>query len=482
MLSSPLFWLFVVVGGVVTWMVWAVQKREPKEWGFKEVVKNPAYWKHSEAYREEVEASVMAAQGWSDEEIAAATRHFVLEISSIREAWSEFRILGELGDRTHPSLLKLLGDPALYERLVLPTGDNLGPEAPFDRICELLGDAPPEEAIDLLSPFLDDPSPRIRKNASLAIAKTGATQIAPLVRKAFGDSDEYVRSYALMGLEFALNRAKWAANLPDELFPDVETLLREGKNADDASNVLFRLNPERAKSFFLSAEVFQADSQILHKALEKLADAKVLIDRDRLLGLISQLDSAGNQYPQTWALGEALRLLGQHADPEDRGFLETWVDHAEARVAKGAAAGLLRSHGLEGCDQRIWETEKQSGYESLTMPQRHYRAVFMCDAEILNGGLAQYFVNPSGDQWRDAMAGFEAMGSKERLAILREAIAFFGPDGPSENHSKRQAQLSWLYKKNDAIFDGLDSRYFKSAEVTAVLLTRYVLAHPDGFR
>ncbi len=151
-------------------------------------------------------------------------------------------------------------------------------------------------------------------------------------------------------------------------------------------------------------------------------------------------------------------------------------------MAQGAGEGLLWSYGLEGFERKIRETERQSGYGSLSEHQRLYSAVVMCDAEINNGGLAQYFVNSSGDDWRDAVAGFEAMGSKERLAILKEAIALFGKDGPSGERSIRQNQLSRLYRKNDSIFEKLDSRYYKSSEGVGVLASRFVLANPDSFR
>jgi hypothetical protein len=345
-----------------------------------------------------------------------------------------------------------------------------------------LGDDPPKEAVTALAPFLNDPSERIRKDAALSIAKTGAAEIIPHVRKAFSDSDKYVRSYALMGLEFALNRDGLEESVSMELFSDVKTLLEKGYNSDKAADILFRFDSKKAKDYFLSSDVFRADSHIVHEVLETLANAKVPLNRERLLGLISALDTSDLKYPRTYALGEALRLLGQIQNPVDREFLSTRLTHSEDRVAGGAAAGLLCSHGLEGFEQRIRESEEKSGYDRLSEHQRFYSAVFMCDAEINNGGLAQYFVNSSGDHWRDALAGLEAMGSKERVGVLREAISLFGLDGPSEDRDNRLEQLSKLFKKNDSIFDSLETLYYDSSEVIEVLATRFVLANHDSFR
>ncbi|MHB1309189.1 MAG: DMP19 family protein [Limisphaerales bacterium] len=285
-----------------------------------------------------------------------------------------------------------------------------------------------------------------------------------------------------MGLEFALNRSGLSDSVRAELFPDVLDLLRADRNADKAADILYRFNSAKAMDYFLSKEVFTVESPILHEVLEVMANTRVAVPRDGLKSLIASLEMQELKYPKTYALGEALRLLGQQERKEDRDFIRSRMTHPEERVAQGAAAGLLCSFGLEGFQRRIWDTEKQSGYESLTEDQRFYSAVFVCDAEINNGCLAQYFVNSSGDRWRDALAGFKAMGFQERLTVLNEAIARFGGTGPSADRSIRQDQLSKLYKRDDAIFDALDTRYYKSSEVVEVFASRFVLENPEGFR
>ena len=74
------------------------------------------------------------------------------------------------------------------------------------------------------------------------------------------------------------------------------------------------------------------------------------------------------------------------------------------------------------------------------------------------------------------------MGSVERLEILKAATKLFGDTGPSEDRQTRQLQLSKLYKRDDTIFDELDSGYFASSEIVEILATRYVLKNLDGFR
>lgn len=469
----------IVAVAAIAVIVSILGRRSPREWGFKDVVKNPAYWDGVNETNQATNAAIKAAESWDDAQIASATRHFILEAVSSRDAWREKQLLMHLGEKTHRAVLQLLEDTNLYSRLVKPTGEDITPEAPFNRACDLLGDAPPEVAVMPLVPFLDDAASGIRKHAILAISKTGSASIAPYVRKALSDHDSYVRSYALMGLEYALNRSGLAPSIPNELFSDVLELLRNGKNSDKAAEILYRLNSTKAADFFLSESSFTRDSQVLQDVLRTLANNQVIVPRDAILGLIQSLQTEEFKYPLTRSMGEALRLLGLHREPADREILHGWTEHSDQYVAEGAASGLLCSFDLEGFEKKIWDAED---HNTLSEHQRLYGAVFMCDAEINNGGIAQYFVNSSGDNWRDAIAGFTAMQFKERLDILREAVALFGSDGPSTNRGTRQKQLSKLYTADEAIFETLESRYYKSTEIIYVFSIRYVLANQESFR
>ncbi|MFC1601206.1 DUF4375 domain-containing protein [Candidatus Sumerlaeota bacterium] len=482
LLHSPIVWSIVAAVAVVV-VIAIIRRHVRPEWGFRDLVKNPEHWGRVSEARQKIDSAGRDANNWSDKKVASFTKQFVLEATTSGEAWVESRILKKLDARTHPAVFALLRDPGLYAKLVKPTGKDFLPEAPFNRACDLLGDTPPPEAVEALAPFLDDQSLEIRKDAALLIAKTGAPSITSHLRKAFADPEERVRSYALIGLEFPLSRSGLAGEAAEALYPEVLALLEAGRNADDmAVDILFLLDGERSKEYFLSESVFTADSPILHQVLKTLANARIPVPRERLLKLVAAIEAKELEYPRTYALAEALRLLGQLRQDADRELLRARTTHPDEEVAKGAAAGLLSSYGLEEFEQQIWEAEERSGFESLSEHQRFYRAVSMCDGEINNGGLAQYFVNSSGDQWREAVAGFQAMGFKERLRVLKEATALFGNDGPATDRDRRQEQLSRLYRRNDSIFDELDARYFDSSEVVAVHCNQFVLANPESFR
>lgn len=183
---SPVLWALLIAVAVAGVFI-LVRSRNRLDWGFKDVVKNPEYWDGVTQSQQRVESAVNAAKTWDAGKIASSTKRFVLEVTSSGDASDQARVLRELGERTHPAVLGLLRDASLYGRLVKPTGKDILPEAPFNRACDLLGDFPGAEAVEALTPFLSDPCEEIRKDAALAIAKTGAVTITSLVRRAFLD-------------------------------------------------------------------------------------------------------------------------------------------------------------------------------------------------------------------------------------------------------------------------------------------------------
>jgi HEAT repeat protein len=496
LLSSPLFGLLSVavliavgIGAVVIFI-----RRGDPDFGagasdsvdqpaFGDYVKNPDLLKELEEAHGQVGDEIDAASRWNDEQVAAAVRRYVLDAESSRESWTDARILEALGSRTHPALLQILRDRSLHTKLVAPTGKNILPEAPFNRICDLLDDDPPVEAVALLVPFLQQSfSSEIRKSAALTIGSTGAEAIVVPMRTALRDDDEYVRSYALMGLQRAIEAERLSDVCARELFEEIQRTLAESESDDDAAWLLLYFDEQRAVEFFLSDAVFTPKAKSLDEVLHALNAKGLTIPREKLLGLIEQLGADELKYPHTYQLSESLQALGKHQVPEDRAILERYLSHGEDVVAEGAAVGMLASHGLDGFEERIWKAADEQGVAALSLPQRYYIAVVALDGQVNNGGFSQYFFNSSGDGWRTALAGLEAMESSERLAILRDAVARFPDARPPENREQRMEQLAKLESAKDGVFDDLDSRYYESVEVVGVMQMRYVLKNADAFK
>lgn len=482
MLNTRMRWIIVAIVTIAVVII-IFRSRTRSEWGFREAVKSPEQWsREMERASRELERATEEAKHWDEAQVSAAVNRFVFDVSSSQEAPGDARVLKSLGPRVHPAVLQILGDVSRRSKLVVPTGKNLLPEAPFNRACSLLGDTPPNSAAALIASFLDEPSKEIRKDAALVLGRIATPDVVPPLKRAFADSDEYVRSYGLMGLQWAIKNNRLHEQCARDLYEDIAQLVVAGRNADKSTALLLRIDQSRAAELFLSDKVFTPEAPSLHQALEALGDNRLTAPRERLLSLIEKLEKREMKYPTPYALGAALRLLGQHKLAPDRAFLEARTSSPDETVAEGAINGLIASFELEGFEQRAWDAENKDGFSALKPAQKHYLAVQIYDGEVNNGGLSQYFFNSSGDHWREAMAGLEAMRFNERLTILREAVAKFGKDGPSQDRERRMVQLAKLERKNDSAFEALDDRYYKSKEAIDVLAKRYVLKNAAEFK
>lgn len=483
MLRSPIFWICCVAAVVATIVLVFLRRSDEGSWGFKEVVKNPELWEEMEKARERQDRAVEAAKTWTEERITKAVKHFVFEVESSAKASGEQKILLSLGEKTHAAIFQILSEDSVRKELTVPTGTNLVPEAPINRVCKLLDKSAPVKVVELLAPFLDDNSYHVRASLSLVIGSVGAPICIPLLKRTLADPEDHVRSFALIGLDRAVRDRCLDESCKRELFADMQRLVAEGKNADGATRLLLVFNEKRGSEFLLSPEILTPSSKSLHHALVALLDHNIAVPRDRLLVLIKQLETSDLKYPKDYAMGSALRQLSEHQVLEDRQLLEEYTNHSNRQIAEGAASGLIVHNGLKGFSERIERKEESGGIQALSINQRYYVAVFELDGEVNNGGLSQYFVNSSGDHWRDALAGLEAMGFKERTAILREAVGAFGTTtGPSANRDQRQDQLAKLERRNEHVFDDLDNRYFDCKEMVEVKTVQYVLHNPDGFK
>lgn len=95
--------------------------------------------------------------------------------------------------------------------------------------------------------------------------------------------------------------------------------------------------------------------------------------------------------------------------------------------------------------------------------ERTLFAVHFCQSEVRNGGLHQFFSNPTGVLAPEAGDGFDRIGLPNAGAILREAMAFFGTPYPRERERRKGVleSLKGKTRKDWDPFFTLDDRFFE---------------------
>ena len=127
----------------------------------------------------------------------------------------------------------------------------------------------------------------------------------------------------------------------------------------------------------------------------------------------------------------------------------------------------------------IYEGEQayENSLKKFSTEQRYLHAVIWHISEVDNGGHDQFYSNSTGIVWRDALAGYRAIGLNDAAAILRKSADLMGGN-PSLDRDERQMQLD--EKQPD--FEDLDKQFFKIKEDDIeAAMKKYIKDHRKAF-
>jgi hypothetical protein len=127
----------------------------------------------------------------------------------------------------------------------------------------------------------------------------------------------------------------------------------------------------------------------------------------------------------------------------------------------------------------IYDGEKvyEEDLKKFSREQRYVFAILWHAAEVNNGGHEQFYANSTGVVWRDALAGYKAIGLNEAAAILEQSAEIMGGN-PSLDRATRETQLG-----RNLDFEMVDQRFFKLQETTNFdkALLAYIRANRRAF-
>lgn len=355
--------------------------------------------------------------------------------------------------------------------------------APLVTVLECLEAYAPEEAVPAIAPLVEDDDEEIRKHTALLLGTIGAdSAVGPLTRS-LSDDDDYVRSYATMGILRAIEAERISDGFRTGVFNAVQPLVfqRDTTVSGEAPKCLLGLDRDRAISFLTARESLTAGREGLQYVLRAVREAEVPVDEDLLLKLVSVLENEVDEYPNDYVLGEVLCLLARIDSESARAAIARGTESKSQRVREDATKALAASRGVHEPFTVAFNRLDSVGWSGLTEAQRRALAVRILIDEVDNGGFSQYFVNSSGDQWRDAVAGLEAIRATLDLVLFQNAIALFGPNGPSTNATKRHRELARIVKKDDEVFSLPEDKFYKDEQDREVLLLRYMISHSTDF-
>ena len=158
------------------------------------------------------------------------------------------------------------------------------------------------------------------------------------------------------------------------------------------------------------------------------------------------------------------------------------IPSKESEVLTPAALGLSDQNLYARVGSVLWQAEATEGFQHLSSAERTVCLVFALEAEVQNGGFAQFFANSSGEFARETSAALAAVGASATDALLRQALEPFGPEGPSRSSDLRNGQLKAIGPKADELWGRLDEEFYREVDDLAVLTAKYIRAHAREIR
>lgn len=126
-------------------------------------------------------------------------------------------------------------------------------------------------------------------------------------------------------------------------------------------------------------------------------------------------------------------------------------------VADGAAIDLFK------VSEAVWAREARHGIDGLTDPEKIFLRVWNLEAEVNNGGFAQYFENSTGNYAVGTPDALRSAGAPEMAALVEQAMQPFGPSGPPADRAARDRAIQALPPSARELWDQLDTQFYKLA-------------------
>lgn len=446
--------------------------------GFRDWVKNPLYRQAAEDYFA-ARSALRVPDDISDDEI----RRMVDRLFVQKDEDFNFRRLELVGAKAVPFLVEALEKPGTARTKFRDRGHATAAESPFERIVDLIAPIGPAEAAGALARYVEHEDNHFRKYAAFALGHIGTAACAAPMLKALDDDDDYVRSFAMMGIERGIKAGRCQPDFLDAMFPAVvELLTREDSSVGGGPpGLLLMIDTDRALPILLSSEYFTLGNRQLHYIIEALNEAGHKIPPEILLPFLQAVRPLVGKYPHQYQYAAALTAYAANPDAAADETFRAALTSPERTIKEAAAAALAKLSGVSNPYQVASDALRERGFEALSTPRKHYLAVFLYDGDVRNGGHAQYFVNSYSDHWKEALEGLGAIGARARADILRRAIELFGPQEPSENRNTRHRQIARFSRRQNAALDALDKEYYACDENVEAMLKLYAIDHSDEF-
>jgi hypothetical protein len=99
-------------------------------------------------------------------------------------------------------------------------------------------------------------------------------------------------------------------------------------------------------------------------------------------------------------------------------------------------------------------------FAQLSEGQRNILAVAICRSEISNGGVDQFFLQSTGNIWRQALSGLRAIEADRYTKLLEKVLALFpGANAPIEAAKRNEILESLPESRVERLFESVNEKW-----------------------
>lgn len=407
---------------------------------------------------------------WSDSQVATETRRYILEGITVHEDR-----LVSISSRTLKTVLDILAENSGIPDFIKPTPGSYGShKTPLSRACYLLpNNVGSATANPLLLPFLSVDDTDARRTALRQIVVTGHDSSLPAID--IGLRSEELLSTTLDWMTYPIWDGTMSPKAEQRIWSTLEELVRSSDEPKQAALVMIELNEQRANQFLTTPELFGFHNPRFGQILAAYDRANILIDRELLLPQIEQLETQTTERSRPFYSYQLLVHLALWEHPDDGDLIEGLTEHEDEAIAEKAAEALLVWHDIP---YGMVDLEKASNVPPEILI---HEATSSLIYNARDYGFFEYFDSLSGDDWRHARHGLDALGADRSAAVFDAAVAVFGETEPEARYSDRRPQIEGF---TDAQLDRLrelSAEWLTCNERLKVRLALYVLKNRKIF-
>lgn len=123
----------------------------------------------------------------------------------------------------------------------------------------------------------------------------------------------------------------------------------------------------------------------------------------------------------------------------------------------------------------------KENFETQSVPQKVFSAIWALESEVNNGGFSQYFLNSSSETAGFVAEALETIGAPRTAEICKRAIGAAFPEGLPPTPEAISLAASDFPDETEEKLDALDREFYQYPHNLTELLFAYVAKYPGEF-